>query len=57
MRDKMQQIRHLSQLLDNANDAEEIERIQEEIWLLEEEMEMEQEAEYSGHHNRSNFDW
>jgi hypothetical protein len=57
MRDKMQQIRYLSQQLENAVDADEIERIQEEIWALEEEMEIGQDFEYRGHHNRSNFDW
>lgn len=57
MRDKMQQIRYLSQQLDNVSDPEERERIQDEIWLLEEEMEIEQEAEYKGLHGRSSVDW
>ena len=57
MRDRMQQIRYLSQQLENTVDPDEVERIQEEIWILEEEMELEQESEYKGNHNRSNYDW
>jgi hypothetical protein len=57
MRDKMQQIRHLSKQLENATTDQDMERIQEEIWRLEEEMEFEQESEYKDYHNRSKFDW
>lgn len=50
MRNNMQQIRFLSEQLDKAIDPPERERIQEEIWELEEEMELVDEFQYKSNH-------
>lgn len=52
MRNEMQMLRVLTNQLDKATDPEEKERIQEEIWELEEEMELADEMEYKASHNR-----
>lgn len=52
MRNEMQQIKILSELLDKTTDQHERERIQDEIWLLEEEIAEYEEMEYKS--NRSN---
>ena len=57
MRNEMQQIRILSEQLDNVTDPREKERIQEEIWALEEEMEFSDEREYKANHGSKFLDY
>lgn len=53
MRNEMQNIKILSELLDKTIDPVERERIQDEIWALEEDMEFDDDLEYKiNHHNK-----
>lgn len=54
MRNAMQRLRTLTEALDNLDPSQEEERekIQEEIWELEEEMEFNDEHEYRMNHNK-----
>ena len=56
MRNNMQHIRQLIDALNNTPDGEEREIIQEEIWLLEEEMEYNEDEEYKARHFNNSHD-
>lgn len=56
MRNNMQQIKKLVDEMNNTADGEEREAIQEEIWLLEEEMEYNDDEEYKARHFNNNHD-
>lgn len=58
MRNEMQRLRQLSNQLNNATDPDEINRIQEEIWEIESEMELYEDLQYDEYHkHQKNADY
>lgn len=57
MRNEMQQIRQLSELLDKTSDPDERDRIQDEIFELEEYLESMDDYEYKIQHHSKNYEY
>lgn len=56
MRNEMQQLKQLTELLDQITDPEERDKIQDEIYLIEESMEMLDDYDYRSHQSPKSFE-